>query len=115
MHHIVRNTTQYSKAIWTSLTPDERAILLDGYTIGVPPDGLEDASQMVPLLNCVENGLLGFFGNSMILPFIVPEALAKAMAIEEPERNSARVARLSPLKLQSPEFDHFAPDKGRAW
>ena len=85
MHHIVRNTTQYSKAIWTSLTPDERAILLDGYTIGVPPDGLEDASQMVPLLNCVENWLLGFFGNSMILPFIVPEALAKAMAIEEPD------------------------------
>jgi hypothetical protein len=30
----------------------------------------------VPLLNCVENKVLGFFGNSMILPFIIPQSLA---------------------------------------
>jgi hypothetical protein len=74
MHHVVRNTTEYSKALWSSLTADERAILLDAYTIGVPSGGIADPSQMVPLLNCVENRLLGFFGNSMILPFRIPQA-----------------------------------------
>jgi hypothetical protein len=73
MHHIVRNTTRYSKAVWSSLSADERAILLDAYTIGVPPNGIADPSQMVPLMNCVDNRLLGFFGNSMILPFRIPQ------------------------------------------
>jgi hypothetical protein len=73
VHHIVRNTTKYSKAVWSSLSADERAILLDAYTIGVPSNGIADPSQMIPLLNCVDNRLLGFFGNSMILPFRIPQ------------------------------------------
>ncbi|WP_372784505.1 hypothetical protein [Phenylobacterium sp.] len=73
MHHIVRNTTHYSKAMWSSLSVEERAIMLDAFTIGVPSNGIADPSQMVPLLNCVENRLLGFFGNSMILPFRIPQ------------------------------------------
>ncbi len=80
--HVVRNTTLYSKAIWMSLTPDERAILLDGYTIGVPSDGISDPSQLVPLLNCVQNRLLGFFGNSMIMPFLIPQSVAGNMDID---------------------------------
>jgi hypothetical protein len=80
--HVVRNTTLYSKAVWVSLSADERAILLDGYTIGVPPDGVSDASQLVPLLNCVQNKLLGFFGNSMIMPFLIPQGVAEQMKID---------------------------------
>jgi hypothetical protein len=80
--HVVRNTTLYSKAVWLSLTPDERAILLDGYTIGVPPDGISDPSQLVPLLNCVQNKLLGFFGNSMIMPFLIPQGVTDRMKID---------------------------------
>lgn len=75
--HVVRRTLTYSKAIWTSMSPEERAIMLEAYTIGVPPGGIQDSSQMVPLLNCVENRVLGFFGNSMMLPFIIPESLTK--------------------------------------
>ena len=63
--HIVRNTVRYSRALWMSMTPEERAILLDGYTIGVPPGGLADATQMIPLMNCVENKVLGTFGNKI--------------------------------------------------
>ncbi len=81
MQHVVRNTTEYSRTIWASLTPEERAILLDAYTIGVSPDGIQDESQMVPLLNCVQNKLLGFYGNSMILPFMIPQAVAQQMNI----------------------------------
>jgi hypothetical protein len=76
--HIVRNTVLYSRAIWSSLSADERAIMLEAYTIGVPPGGVQDASQMVPLLNCVENRVLGYFGNSWIMPFTVPDILAQS-------------------------------------
>ncbi|MCW4005435.1 MAG: hypothetical protein NWF04_02380 [Candidatus Bathyarchaeota archaeon] len=81
LQHVVRNTVAYSKAVWLSLTPEERAIMLEGFTIGVPQGGITDESQMVPLLNCVENRLLGFYGNSMIMPFIIPPALAEEMQI----------------------------------
>ncbi|CAH0442521.1 hypothetical protein LMG9673_03336 [Ralstonia pseudosolanacearum] len=80
--HVLRNTTLYSKAIWASLSTEERAILLDQYTIGVSPGGITDESQMVPLLNCVQNRLLGFFGNSMVMPFIIPQAVAEEMRID---------------------------------
>jgi hypothetical protein len=81
--HVVRNTLRYSQAVWASLSALERAVLLEGYTIGVPAGGLVDASQMIPLLNCVENRIIGFFGNSMIMPFIIPESLANAMGAEQ--------------------------------
>jgi hypothetical protein len=80
--HIVRNTARYSKALWMSMSPEETAILLDGYTIGVPPGGLDDASQMIPLLNCVQNTVLGTFGNSLIMPFIIPQDLADQTGID---------------------------------
>ncbi len=80
--HVVRKTLHYSRAIWASLSAEERAILLEGYTIGVPVGGVQDASQMVPLLNCVENRVLGFFGNSMILPFVIPQVLTESASID---------------------------------
>jgi hypothetical protein len=75
--HVVRRTLTYSHAVWASMSADERAILLEAYTIGVPTGGIQDETQMVPLLNCVENRVVGFFGNSMIMPFIIPQALAQ--------------------------------------
>ncbi len=80
--HVVHNTLRFSRAVWSSLSPEERAILLEAYTIGVPAGGVEDASQMVPLLNCVENRVLGFYGNSMIMPFIIPEVLAQSAGVD---------------------------------
>ncbi len=81
LQHVVHNTMVYSKAVWWSLTPEERAIMLEGYTIGVPSGGITDESQMVPLLNCVQNQVLGFYGNSMIMPFIIPASVAESMSI----------------------------------
>ena len=81
LQQVVRNPIHYSKAVWQSLTPEERVVMLEGYTIGVPPGGIADESQNVPLLNCVENRVLGFYGNSMIMPFIIPLNLAESMKI----------------------------------
>lgn len=80
-HHIVRNTVAYSKAVWSALTEEERAILLERYTIGVPQGGVTDATQEVPLLNCVANRVLGFFGNAAIMPFGIPPAVAASMKV----------------------------------
>lgn len=78
--HVVANPIRYSQAVWSGLDADERAIMLEAYTIGVPPDSdaTQDASQEIPLLNCVTNKLMGFFGNSMILPFHLPPELERA-------------------------------------
>jgi hypothetical protein len=73
------------------MSPDERAVLLEAYTIGVPPGGIADASQMIPLLNCVENRVLGFFGNSMIMPFVIPQALAQGDDIEGEQVDPAAI------------------------
>lgn len=83
--HVVRNTLTYSKAVWSSLTPEERVVMLEGLTIGLPEegldaDGLTDPSQHVPLLNCVANQVLGYYGNCMIMPFSIPAALAVQLA-----------------------------------
>jgi hypothetical protein len=90
--HVVSNTILYSRALWSSMSPDERAILLEPYTIGVPADGIADQSQMVPLLNCVENRVLGFFGNSMIMPFMIPQAVAEQMNIDPAQLQSSLLA-----------------------
>src|SRR5262249_12716521 len=76
LHHVVRNTVTYSKHVWQSMTPEERAIMLEGFTIGVPTGGIADDTQDVPILNCVTNQVLGFYGNSMIMPFIIPKSVA---------------------------------------
>lgn len=81
LHHIVSNTVKYSQVIWASLSADERAILLEQYTIDMNVDGLdvsESEKLEQSLLNCINvNKLLGFYGNCMIFPFVIPEKLAK--------------------------------------
>jgi hypothetical protein len=76
LNHVVQNTVPYSKAVWESLTPEERAIMLERFTIGVPSGGVSDPSDEVPLLNCVANVVLGYFGNAAIMPFFIPANLA---------------------------------------
>jgi hypothetical protein len=90
--HVIHNTTRYSKAVWLSLSADERAILFDGYTIGAPSGGLTDASQMIPLLNCIENRVLGTFGNSLMMPFVIPQDVAEQMNLDPAQLQQALLA-----------------------
>ena len=76
LQHVVQNTVEFSKAVWQSLTPEERAIMLESYTIGVPSGGAPDATDDVPLLNCVANTVVGYFGNAAIMPFFIPPDVA---------------------------------------
>jgi hypothetical protein len=80
LQHVIANTVTYSKVIWMSLTPEERVMLLEGYTIGAG-GGATGEDEQIPLLSCVSNQLLGFYGNSMVLPFMIPaELVAKQSA-----------------------------------
>lgn len=129
LQHVVRNTLTYSKAVWSSLTPEERIVMLEGFTIGLPEDGLDadgfsDASQHVPLLNCVANQVLGYYGNCMILPFSIPASLAVRLAgdpdaddagTREPLTNSAVQEALTRFHEEafSPPVSHFTlPTRG---
>ncbi len=76
----VRNTMTCSVAVFSSLSPEERVVLLERYELTLPPDENGEA-QAVPLVSCVTNTVLGYFGNCMILPFQIPFA-ATAMTTE---------------------------------
>jgi outer membrane protein OmpA-like peptidoglycan-associated protein len=75
---VVRNTMTCSIAVFASLTPEERAVMLERYEIELPPDEDGTPRPGVPLLSCVTNNVLGWYGNSMVLPFIIPAAITEA-------------------------------------
>jgi hypothetical protein len=109
--HVVRNTARYSKDVWISLSPDETAILLDGHTIGVPPGGLTDASQMIPLLNCLQNTILGTYGNSLIMPLVIPQDLADQAGIE-PDKLQQALLDYQREAFVSPQSTIALPTRG---
>ena len=49
LQHVVQNTVEFSKAVWQSLTPEERAIMLESYTIGVPSGGRAGRNRRRPV------------------------------------------------------------------
>jgi hypothetical protein len=73
LQHVLRNMVRYSKAVWTWLTPEERVMLLQPYNLSFP--GLTGGS--VALLDCVGNEVLGYYGNCMMMPFSIPQALGQ--------------------------------------
>ena len=82
LQHVVKNTITYSRSVWMSLTPEERVIMLEGYTIGVPAGGIADDTQNIPLLNCISNQVLGYYGNSLIFPFTIPIEVAEKIGFK---------------------------------
>ena len=76
---VLRNTMTCSVAVFASLTPEERAVMLERYEIKLPPDD-NGTIQAVPLLSCITNNVLGYYGNSMVLPFIIPAEITELTA-----------------------------------
>ncbi len=99
LHHIVADTLHYSQVVWGSLSDDERAMMLEGYTIDMDFTNLKEYEDIyqayidqdnditeqkysidIPLLNCVNiKKPLGFYGNCILLPFTYPQSLAKRL------------------------------------
>ena len=81
VHHVVSDTMRYSQVIWASLSSDERALMLEQYTINMDYSDISDQEQedeiTIPLLNCINvKKMLGFYGNCMLFPFTYPQKLA---------------------------------------
>jgi len=84
LHHIVSNTMYYSQRVWASLSSDERALMLEQFTIDMDlkeisnqTDQSSKATEDISLLNCIDvKKLLGFYGNCMLFPFTYPQKLA---------------------------------------
>ena len=86
VHHIASQTLHYSQMIWASLSDDERAVMLEQYTIDMDFGKIGDEEEVmedkigIPLLNCVNiKKMLGFYGNCILLPFTYPQELAKKL------------------------------------
>ena len=80
----VRNTMTCSLAVYASLTAEERAVLLERYEIRLPPDEQGNVVA-VPLLSCITNNVLGWFGSAMALPFQIPVAVTVATTKRDPQ------------------------------
>ena len=85
-HHIVSDTMYYSQVVWSSLSDDERIILLEPYTIEIDnfnriastENNIYNKTRSISLLNCVNaKKVVGFYGNCMMLPFTFPKELAE--------------------------------------
>ena len=88
-HHILSDVVRYSQVVWASFSTDERAIMLEKYTIDISQAGT--ANETIPLLNCVNvMEPLGFYGNCMLFPFTMPEGLSEPLtrALQEDGRLS---------------------------
>jgi hypothetical protein len=92
-HHIVSETMHYSQVVWANLSADERAMMLERYTINMNFSKIGESVSFaddekvtmdgdvdIPLLNCVDvKKMMGFYGNCMLLPFTYPNELAQKL------------------------------------
>jgi hypothetical protein len=93
LHHVASETMRYSQIVWSRLTADERALLLEQYTVSLGSGKTSDregsyynefSNKMndihIPLLNCINvKKVLGYYGNCMLFPFTYPQELAEQL------------------------------------
>ena len=87
--HIVENPIRYSQAVWAGVSAEERAMLLENYTMAAINAMGTDLGMNVPLTDCVANQVEGFYGNCMILPFAYPPKIANALETSNKELQDA--------------------------
>jgi outer membrane protein OmpA-like peptidoglycan-associated protein len=95
----IRNTMTCSVAVFASLTPEERAVMLERYQIPLPPDD-KGVPQAVPLLSCVTNNVLGYYGNSMVLPFIIPAEITERTTVYNDARTEVVKPGITTAQIQ---------------
>jgi outer membrane protein OmpA-like peptidoglycan-associated protein len=98
---VLRNTMSSSLAVVAAMTPEERTILLERYSVTAPTiDRTGDIVEGVPLLSCITNKVLGFYGNSIVMPFQIPFELAQRLKVD-----TGRIQRAL-KRFHTEAFDH---------
>ena len=111
LRHVVENTIMYSQAIWASVSPEERAMLLERYTFASSKLYGSDVGFEVPLMNCVANSIEGFYGNCMIMPFTYPPEVAAKMGTSTKKAQDA-IFRYHTEAFRPPEVTISVPTGG---
>ena len=91
---VMRNTMSCSIAVFSSLTREERAVLLERYEISLPPNEDGTVPDPVPLLSCITNSVLSYFGNSIVMPFMIPAEMTVAKGFDDngqPKLTTAKI------------------------
>lgn len=98
---VLRNTMACSMAVIASMTAEERTVMLERYTVTAPTiDKNGRIVEGVPLLSCISNKVLGFYGNSIVMPFQIPYELAERLGVD-----SGRIQRAL-RRFHTEAFDH---------
>ena len=88
LQHVATETLRYSQAVWAMLTDNERAIMLEPYTVDMNFKNYFNNEVFnklkndinIPLLNCINvKKMIGFYGNCMMFPFTYPQSLAEKL------------------------------------
>ena len=75
--------------------------MLERYTVTAPTiDKNGRITEGVPLLSCISNKVLGFYGNSIVMPFQIPYELAERLGVD-----SGRIQRAL-RRFHTEAFDH---------
>ncbi|RKH04979.1 hypothetical protein [Corallococcus carmarthensis] len=101
IEHLNSNLEHYNKALWYSLDPDRRYMLLDGFHMQIF-DGAGNPAGFRSLASVVKNELITITGNSLVFPVAAGYKVSQSYITEE---------RLNPEA--PPEratlFDHYKP------
>ncbi|MGB0732498.1 MAG: peptidoglycan-binding domain-containing protein, partial [Pontibacterium sp.] len=73
LRHLNENLVHYHKILWSSMDPDKRLMMLEGFHVEVPARQLpgsttETPAQMRALPSVVENKIVAVVGNSIVMP-----------------------------------------------
>lgn len=129
LQYLASETLRYSQIVWRGLSDDERAMMLEQYTVkmdfeeaiqnaSLPEDeeevikDLDRRNVNIPLLNCVNvKKLLGFYGNCMLLPFTFPQSLAKMLGCTATDLQDA-ICRYHSNSFRAPTTTISLPTNG---
>jgi outer membrane protein OmpA-like peptidoglycan-associated protein len=98
---VLRNTMACSVAVVASMTAEERTVMLERYTVTPPTiDKKGNVTEGIPLLSCISNKVLGFYGNSIVMPFQIPYELAERLGVDN------RLIQQALRRFHTEAFDH---------
>lgn len=97
--HLNSNLEHYNRALFRTLDPDRRLMLLDGFIIETYNDfGVPIGKRA--LASVVKNDLMGISGNALIMPVAPGYKVDRSFVIEQPIEGPATAINL---------FDHYKP------
>ena len=101
--HLNTHAEHYHKAIWLQMDPSTRYNLLDQFTV---------PQLDISIAAAVENRIIGFMGNSMVMPVTINVRVDRQTDFRDASGNPERIAALYEAQLASAESRICLPTGG---